>query len=137
MGRTQGTQDLGARTDRNSPRDYIEIGAAFVILVGIVLALDRFDLLPQHLSLSDEMSYGLVFGIGLVASVSSCMAVTGGLLVAVSAKYNDVTGNLTSVQRLRPTSISTRVGLCRTRYSAVPSGHSGQRSRSPPGSTAF
>jgi sulfite exporter TauE/SafE len=102
MGRTQGTQDLGARTDRNSPRDYIEIGAAFVILVGIVLALDRFDLLPQHLSLSDEMSYGLVFGIGLVASVSSCMAVTGGLLVAVSAKYNDVTGNLTSVQRLRP-----------------------------------
>jgi sulfite exporter TauE/SafE len=30
------------------------------------------------------------------------MAVTGGLLVAVSAKYNDVTGKLTSLQRLRP-----------------------------------
>jgi uncharacterized protein len=102
MGRTQGTQELPTRTDRNSPRDYIEIGAAFVILTGIVLALDRLDLLPQRLSLSDKMSYGLVFGIGLVASVSSCMAVTGGLLVAVSAKYNDVTGNLTSLQRLRP-----------------------------------
>jgi uncharacterized protein len=99
MGRTQ---ELPARTDRNSRRDYIEIGAAFVILAGIVLALDRFDLLPQRLSLSDEMSYGLVFGIGLVASVSSCMAVTGGLLVAVSAKYNDVTGNLSHLQRLRP-----------------------------------
>ena len=31
------------------------------------------------------MSYGLVFLIGLVASVSCCMAVTGGLLVAVAA----------------------------------------------------
>jgi len=102
MGRTQRPQDLPARTDQNSPRDYVEIGAAFVILVAIVFALDRLDLLPQRLSLSDEMSYGLVFGIGLVASVSSCMAVTGGLLVAVSAKYNDVTGNLTSLQRLRP-----------------------------------
>ena len=102
MGRTQRIQDLPTRTDRNSPRDYIEIGASFVILVGVVLALDRLDLLPQRLSLSNEMSYGLVFGIGLVASVSSCMAVTGGLLVAVSAKYNDVTGNLTSAQRLRP-----------------------------------
>ena len=99
MGRPQ---DLNTQTDRNSPRDYVEIGAAFVILAGLVLALDRLDLLPQRLSLSDEMSYGLVFGIGLVASVSSCMAVTGGLLVAVSAKYNDVTGNLTSLQRLRP-----------------------------------
>lgn len=102
MGRTQGTQVLPTRADRNSRRDYIEIGAAFVILAGIVLALDRFDLLPQRLALSDQISYGLVFGIGLVASVSSCMAVTGGLLVAVSAKYNDLTRDLTSLQRLRP-----------------------------------
>jgi sulfite exporter TauE/SafE len=98
----QSNQDLRPRAGTNSRRDYIEIGAAFVILAGLVLALDRLDLLPQRLALSDEMSYGLVFGIGLVASVSSCMAVTGGLLVAVSAKYNDVTGNLTSLQRLRP-----------------------------------
>src|ERR1700675_287849 len=86
----------------NSPRDYAEIGAAFVILVGIILALNALDLLPQRLALSDQMSYGLVFVIGLVASVSSCIAVTGGLLVAVAAKYNDATGNLTSIQRLKP-----------------------------------
>jgi sulfite exporter TauE/SafE len=73
-----------------------------VILLGLVLVLDRLDLLPQRLALSDQMSYGLVFAIGLVASVSSCMAVTGGLLVAVAAKYNDASRNLTSLQRLRP-----------------------------------
>jgi sulfite exporter TauE/SafE len=98
----QSTQDLNTRSGRNSPRDYAEIGAAFVILFGIVLALDRLDLLPQRLALSDQMSYGLVFAIGLVASVSSCIAVTGGLLVAVAAKYNDVTANLTGIQRLKP-----------------------------------
>jgi hypothetical protein len=41
------------------------------------------------LGVSDTMSYGLVFLIGLVASVSSCIAVTGGLLVAAAAKYNE------------------------------------------------
>lgn len=93
----------GSRPGTNSPRDYIEIGAAFVVIVGILFGLNQFDLLPQRLTISDEMSYGLVFAIGLVASVSSCMAVAGGLLVAVAAKYNEMSGNLTSLQRLKPT----------------------------------
>ncbi len=36
------------------------------------------------------MTLGLVFVIGLVASVSSCMAITGGLLLALAAKYNEM-----------------------------------------------
>ena len=48
------------------------------------------------------MSYGLVFLIGLVASVSSCIAVTGGLLVAVAAKYNEATAAHPGLQRLKP-----------------------------------
>jgi sulfite exporter TauE/SafE len=47
------------------------------------------------------MSYGLVFLIGLVASVSSCIAVTGGLLVAVAAKYNEATAAHPGLQRLK------------------------------------
>src|SRR5947207_6844915 len=102
MAQTQSKAALTPPTDANSPRDYVEIGAAFAILVGVVLALDGLDLLPQSLAVTDQMSYGLVFAIGLVASVSSCMAVTGGLLVAVAAKYNDVSRDLTSFERLRP-----------------------------------
>ena len=45
----------------NSPRDYIEIGAAFAVLVGVVLALNGLDLLPQSLAVTDQMSYGLVW----------------------------------------------------------------------------
>jgi sulfite exporter TauE/SafE len=91
-----------SRQDTNSSRDYVEIGAAFVVMVGILFGLNQFDLLPQRLTISDEMSYGLVFAIGLVASVSSCMAVAGGLLVAIAAKYNEMSSNLTSFQRLKP-----------------------------------
>jgi sulfite exporter TauE/SafE len=34
--------------------------------------------------------------------VSSCIAVTGGLLVAVAAKYNETTPNLTPMRRMKP-----------------------------------
>jgi uncharacterized protein len=102
MAHAQAKQKLKPLSAGNTQRDYVEIGAAFVILAAIVLALDQFDLLPQRLAMSGEMSFWLVFAIGLVASVSSCMAVTGGLLVAVAAKYNDASRKLTSVQRLKP-----------------------------------
>src|SRR5437868_1235533 len=87
---------------RNAPRDYVEIGAAFLIIVAILFGLGQLDLLPNQFGVSETMSYGLVFIIGVVASVSSCIAVTGGLLVAVAAKYNEASTALTPVQRMKP-----------------------------------
>src|SRR5256885_14052738 len=87
---------------QNSPRDYVEIGAAFLIIVAILFGLGRLDLLPNQFGVTETMSYGLVFVIGLVASVSSCIAVTGGLLVAVAAKHQEASASLTPVQRLQP-----------------------------------
>ena len=87
---------------QNSSRDYVEIGAAFLIIVAILLVLGQLDLLPNQFGVSETMSYGLVFVVGLVASVSSCIAVTGGLLVAVAAKYNEASTALTPRQRIRP-----------------------------------
>ena len=83
-------------------RDYLEIAAALLILAGIAFALQHFHLMPRWLTISEEMSYGLVFLIGLVASVSSCLAVTGGLLVALAAKYSEANPYLTDRQRLIP-----------------------------------
>jgi sulfite exporter TauE/SafE len=87
---------------KNNARDYAEIGAAFIVLVGILFALNQLDLLPQRVALSDQTGYALIFAIGLVASVSSCMAVTGGLLVAIAAKYNDVSRSPVGWLRLKP-----------------------------------
>jgi sulfite exporter TauE/SafE len=96
------TSTANRPTAKNSPRDYAEIGAAFLIVIGILFVLGQLDLLPKQFGVSETMSHGLVFVIGLVASVSSCIAVTGGLLVAVAAKYNDATAALTPVQRMKP-----------------------------------
>ena len=92
----------GQRGDKNTAKDYVEIGAALVVLLGVVLVVQHFGWLPRGLSVSENMSYGVVFLIGLVASVSSCIAVTGGLLVAVAAKYNDASGSPAGLQRLKP-----------------------------------
>ena len=94
--------------------NYLEIAAAFLILIGIAFVLQHFQLLPRAFSVSDQMSYGLAFLIGLVASVSSCLAVTGGLLVAFAAKYNEANPYLTDRERLTPL--------------ALPSGHNTTRS---------
>ncbi len=68
----------------------------------MALALQQFALLPRGISVSDTVSLGLAFGIGLVASVSSCIAVTGGLLVAVAARYNAANTHLSGLERLQP-----------------------------------
>jgi sulfite exporter TauE/SafE/copper chaperone CopZ len=87
---------------RNTARDFAEIGAAFLILVGIVLLVRQFSFQLHGFVISDNLGYGIAFVIGLVASVSSCMAVTGGLLVALAAKYNAAYSDLTGIQRLKP-----------------------------------
>ncbi len=48
------------------------------------------------------MSYGLVFVIGLIAATSTCLAVSGGLLLAVSAKFNKENPHLTKWQKFKP-----------------------------------
>ncbi len=102
MAENRKDQHSNTLAHKNAPRDYAEIGAAVVILAGILLILKQLDFLPQSLSMSAEMSYPLIFMIGLVASISSCMAVTGGLLVAIAAKYNETHGTLSTAERLKP-----------------------------------
>jgi uncharacterized protein len=97
------TLDAGiGRPRRNGARDYAEIAGILAILVGAAFVLQQFGLMPRGYAVSEGMTLGLVFLIGLVASVSSCMAVTGGLLVAAAAAYNDSTPGLTGFQRLKP-----------------------------------
>jgi sulfite exporter TauE/SafE/copper chaperone CopZ len=69
---------------------YLEVGGIVLIFAALFFAARQFGYVPRGFNVSEGMSYGLVFLIGLVASVSSCIAVTGGLLVAVTAKYNEI-----------------------------------------------
>ena len=73
---------------KNTKKDYLEIGAVFLLLVAGYFILKQLNLLPKGLAISDGMGYGFVFLIGLLSSVSTCMAVAGGLLLSLSTKYN-------------------------------------------------
>src|SRR3989338_1300411 len=80
---------------------YKEIGAVFIAMVGAYLLLRQFDILPKGIGVTDNMSYGFVFLIGLVAATSTCLAVAGGLLLAISQKYNEAHPNLTGAQKFK------------------------------------
>jgi sulfite exporter TauE/SafE/copper chaperone CopZ len=83
-------------------RDHLELGAAVLIVIGLFFLLKQLDWLPKSVGLSDNVTFGVAFIIGLVAAVSTCIAVTGGLLVAVTNKYAQAHPNLTGHQKFKP-----------------------------------
>lgn len=87
---------------KNSRRHYFEISAIFLFVLAAFLILRQFDLLPKGFAITENMSYGIVFMIGLVAAMSTCIAVTGGLLLAAAAKYNELHPGLSASERFKP-----------------------------------
>lgn len=83
-------------------RKYAEIGAAVLVIIGLYLLLRQFDILPKGVGIPDQVSFGAAFLIGLVAATSTCLAVAGGLLLAVAAKYNEKHKDATRRQKFIP-----------------------------------
>ena len=86
---------------KNTWKDYFQIGGIFLVIVSAYYILRQFDLLPT-ITISEHMSYGVVFLIGLFAAVSTCIAVVGGLLLAVAEKHNQLHPELSVMQKFRP-----------------------------------
>lgn len=89
-------------THKNTKRDYAEIGAILLVIIGLYVILKTFNILPGGFAISDNISYGGAFVLGLVAAVSSCIAVTGGLLVAVAGRYSEQHPNLSGSAKFKP-----------------------------------
>ncbi len=81
--------------------EYLKILGVLVGIIGVYYGLKSFGLIPK-LGFSENMSYGFVFLLGLVAAVSTCLAVAGGLLLAVAAKYNESHPKLSGWQKFKP-----------------------------------
>ncbi len=92
-----------AAKHQNTAEDYTQIGAMFLFVMALYLTLEQFNLIPAGLGLTDNMSYGFIFLIGLVAATSTCLAVSGGLLLTAAAKYSEMRPNLTGYQKFKPT----------------------------------
>ncbi len=73
---------------------------ALVLLIGKIFS--SLGLLNTSFSVGAGMSLGTIFIIGLVAASSSCLAITGGLLLSAAAKFNERYGSVGPMGRMRP-----------------------------------
>ncbi|HLD33921.1 MAG TPA: sulfite exporter TauE/SafE family protein [Candidatus Nanoarchaeia archaeon] len=101
------TQHKEQRIEQDVPhvrekRSWGEIGAALIVIAGIYFILKQFNVIPNNFGISDNMSYGFVFLLGLIAATSTCLAVSGGLLLSIAAKYHEKFPNLTGKQKFLP-----------------------------------
>ncbi len=81
--------------------NWYRLGGLVLVITAIYVLFRRFNLAP-NISAGQDLSLIVVFVMGLVAAVSSCMAVTGGLLVAISVNYSKKHASSNSWQRFRP-----------------------------------
>lgn len=86
---------------KNTAKDYFQIGVIFLIVVALYLMFKELDLLP-NIGITENMTYGFVFLIGLLASLSTCTALTGGMLLAIAGKYNQKYPELSGIKKFRP-----------------------------------
>lgn len=83
-------------------RKWLEIGGSLLVILALSKLFGALDIVALAPSTSGVLSLGGVFVIGLVAGTSSCLAVTGGLLVALAAKHNELHRAETPWQKFRP-----------------------------------
>ncbi|MDO8581615.1 MAG: sulfite exporter TauE/SafE family protein [bacterium] len=67
----------------------------FVLVIILGTLFSKIGLLAPTIALGAGTSFGAVFLLGLVAASSSCIAVSGGLLLSSAAKFNERYGSTT------------------------------------------
>lgn len=83
-------------------RKWMEIGGALLVILALWKLLRTFDLVTLAPATNDALTLGGVLLVGLVAGTSSCLAVTGGLLLSVAAKFNEHTAARSPWERFQP-----------------------------------
>lgn len=83
-------------------KKWMEIGGALIAIFALYKILQVFNIVTVTASGSGAATYGGILLIGLVAGTSSCLAVTGGLLLSLAAKYNEVHRAETKWEKFKP-----------------------------------
>ena len=76
---------------------------ALVFFLGIVLS--KIGILKSNVAFGGETSFWTVFVVGLVAASSSCIAISGGLLLSSAATFNERYASRSSASRMRPVAL--------------------------------
>jgi uncharacterized protein len=102
---TQETSECCAMESTKQPSFSVRLAEAAVMLI-VLTAVYRLLQQSEFSSLAvpteDVVSLATVFIIGLTASASSCLALVGGLLLSVSARYAEMQGEMTGMKKMAP-----------------------------------
>lgn len=81
--------------------DYKNLGLAALIILALYFLARSTGLLNISFQ-TDNLSLPFAIVIGLVAGVSTCMAIVGGLILGMSARYGETHPEATAAQKFRP-----------------------------------
>lgn len=96
---------VGQQSEKNwfsrNTNDYLRLVYAGIILMLLFLLASFFGISEVATKVSQQSIAAAVL-VGLVAGVSSCMALIGGLVLALSARHAEVHPEATAMQKFRP-----------------------------------
>ncbi len=93
---------LNGTGHKTTKPSFLQLVGLFALVLILGKILSSFGLLNTSFSVGAGMSFGAIFIIGLVAASSSCIAVSGGLLLSSAAKFNERYGSASPIGRMRP-----------------------------------
>lgn len=85
----------------SDPKDYNNLLRAGFILFIIYLVADRFNLFNLDVG-TENSGVFVALLVGLVAGISTCMALIGGLVLGLSARHAELHPEATPLQKFRP-----------------------------------
>ncbi len=94
------TSDTIIRRERPT---FVQLIGLFTLVLLAGSLLSRLGLLRPNVALGAGVSLWAVFMLGLVAASSSCVAMTGGLLLSSAAKFNERYGGTSRISKMKPT----------------------------------
>lgn len=93
--------ESGAAVNDGRPT-LIRLVGLFALVLVLGRMISRLGLIKTNVDLGGSPSFWAVFLLGLVAASSSCIAVSGGLLLSSAAKFNERYGKLIGLARMKP-----------------------------------
>jgi len=86
----------------HNPLDYIELGFAAGVLLLIAMWLKIFGVFDLNYSFGSSPGLIVVALVGLTAGISTCMALVGGIVLAISTRHAELHPEATPSQKFKP-----------------------------------
>jgi len=113
-----GTSDQARFFSRNK-KDYLDLGLAFLGLMVLYFVLKGLGITNLSVNTSSGLTLPLVLLIGLTAGFSTCMALSGGLILGISARYNEKHPQASAGEKFYPHLLFNSGRVLSTRFWAV------------------